>query len=147
MLVSGPRLARIWLISDLARNRFLDSENQDTIDNNLWWRYLYFEWLQLSGGWNSIVPSLCKSFTLPASHSLHQWTSLQGSSPPHVWIQFLFILAKFSVYFILSPTPFLLHFSLVFFSIWLLNLSFNFTEFSAYKVRLEPKTFIYLQSG
>ena len=31
----GPRLARMWLILDVARNRCLDSENQRTIDNSL----------------------------------------------------------------------------------------------------------------
>ena len=35
LLSGGPRLARVWLILDLARNRCLDSENQDTIDNSL----------------------------------------------------------------------------------------------------------------
>ena len=37
LLSGGPRL---WLILDLARNRYLDSENQGTIGNSLWWRYL-----------------------------------------------------------------------------------------------------------
>ena len=40
LLSGGPRLARMWLILDLARNRHLDSENQGTIGNSLWWRYL-----------------------------------------------------------------------------------------------------------
>ena len=35
LLSGGPRLARMWLILDLARNRCLDSENQGTIDNSL----------------------------------------------------------------------------------------------------------------
>ena len=51
LLPGDPRLARVWLILDLARNRCLDSENQDTIDNSLWWRYLQFEWQQVLGAW------------------------------------------------------------------------------------------------
>ena len=39
LLSGGPRLARVWLIFDLARNKCLDSENQDTIDNSFWWWY------------------------------------------------------------------------------------------------------------
>ena len=35
LLSGGPRLARMWLNLDLARNRCLDSENQGTIDNSL----------------------------------------------------------------------------------------------------------------
>ena len=35
LLSGGPRLARMWLILDLARNRYLDSENQGTIGNSL----------------------------------------------------------------------------------------------------------------
>ena len=35
LLSSGPKSARMWLILDLARNRCLDSENQDKIDNSL----------------------------------------------------------------------------------------------------------------
>ena len=35
LLSGGPRLERMWLILDLARNRCLDSENQGTIDNSL----------------------------------------------------------------------------------------------------------------
>ena len=31
LLSGGPRLARMWLILDLARNKCLDSENQGTI--------------------------------------------------------------------------------------------------------------------
>ena len=31
----GLRLARMWLTLDLARNRYLDSENQGTINNSL----------------------------------------------------------------------------------------------------------------
>ena len=31
-MTGGPRLAKMWLILDLARKRCLDSENQDTIE-------------------------------------------------------------------------------------------------------------------
>ena len=31
----GPRPARMWFFLDLARNRCLDAENQDNIDNSL----------------------------------------------------------------------------------------------------------------
>ena len=50
-------IPQIWLIFDLARNRSLDSENQGTIDNSLWWKYLQFEWQQLAGSLSSSVPS------------------------------------------------------------------------------------------
>ena len=35
LLSGGPRFVKIWLILDLARKRYLDSENQDNIDNSL----------------------------------------------------------------------------------------------------------------
>ena len=35
LLSAGPRLERMWLILDIAKNRCLDSENQGTIDNSL----------------------------------------------------------------------------------------------------------------
>ena len=58
MLPGGPRPAIMWLILDLPRSRCPDSQNQDTIDNNLRWRYLWYKWQQFLSGLNSLVPSL-----------------------------------------------------------------------------------------
>ena len=35
LLSVGPRLARMWLILNIAKNKCFDSENQGTIDNSL----------------------------------------------------------------------------------------------------------------
>ena len=83
LLPGGPRLSRIWFILDLARNRCPDSENQDTIDNSLWWRYLYFEWQQLSGGFGFSVPSLCNNL-LDREHIHH---TNQSSGLAHKLVQ------------------------------------------------------------
>ena len=66
------QLVRMWLILDIVRNRWPESENQDTINNSLWGRYLWFEWQQLLGGSNSLVPSFCTIPPVPASHRLQQ---------------------------------------------------------------------------
>ena len=42
LLPGGPRPVWIRLILELVRTRVPDSENQDTIDNNLSWRYVQF---------------------------------------------------------------------------------------------------------
>ena len=70
----------------------------------------------------------------------------------HIWIRFLFALPTFYVIFILSLTPFLPHFCLVFSSIFLLSLGLNFTAFSAHvaswhAARLRPNILILLESG
>ena len=72
IFTDGPRLVMMWLILHLARNRCSDSENQDTIDNSLSWRYIWFEWHKFLGGLNSWVPSLYIIPFEPASHLSHQ---------------------------------------------------------------------------
>ena len=59
LLLGRPRLAIIWLILDLARTRWPDSENQNILDNGLWWRYLGIEWKYPLGSFSSLVPTVC----------------------------------------------------------------------------------------
>ena len=130
----------MWLILDLARNKCPDPENQDTIDKNLWWRYLYFEWQQLSGSLNSLFPTLYNDF-LSQLHIHH--TSLSKKHQGHINLIFLtyvfsphcsaswldsisVILATFYTIFNLSLHPFPIRFCFVFFSIWLLSSRSNF---------------------
>ena len=105
LLPGGSRRARIWLILDLTRSRYPDSENQYTLDGSLWWRYLCFECQNLSVGLNSPVPTLCNIFPMLAFNPLCQWaptlelyimyflkpfwlTYIYHTTEPHVWIHF-----------------------------------------------------------
>ena len=70
---------------------------------------------------------------------------------PHVCIQFLFTLPTFHVIFILSPTPFLPRFCLVFSSFlsteFELELYRIFSPCNCHVARLGPNVFIVSQSG
>ena len=59
LLFGRPRPARIWLILDLTKTGCLNSKNQDTLDSNLWWRYLGFEWQYPSRSFRTLVSSVC----------------------------------------------------------------------------------------
>ena len=73
LLSGGPRLARMWLILDLTRNRSLDSENQGTIDNSLWWRSI--AWMATTlRELELLSPLLNVKSTLPASR-LSYWAA------------------------------------------------------------------------
>ena len=125
LLPSEPRPARIQLISDLPRNRCPDSENQDTIDNNLQRRYLQLKWQQLSGSLNSLVPTLCNGFPLPSSHPPHQHVyEASGTYQYNIFDLNVFISCLDKVFihtcqiiFNLCCHPFPLCFCFIFFSI------------------------------
>ena len=117
-------------------------------------------------GLEHLSPLLVLLSPLSTSHPLHQ-LALEHRSQisklistygfyltigPHVWIQILFTLPTFYFIFILSSTPFLLRFYLIFCSIFLISLILNFTAFSAHAAswhlaRLGLNIFILLQSG
>ena len=137
LLPSGPRLTRMWLILDLARNRSLDSENQDTIGNSFCSRCLWFEWQLFLGGFNFLVPSLCVILPEPAIHPPHQlalkalsahWQNnftyffSPGQRQPHFCIQLSFTLPTFDVISILFHTPYLPCFCLVLSSVFITEL-------------------------
>ena len=76
LLSGGPRLARMWLILDLARNRCLDSENQGTIGNSLWWSIYSLNGNNSQGAW---TPQSLPSITI--NHASFS-TSITPSSSP-----------------------------------------------------------------
>ena len=79
LLLGRTRPAGIWVILDLARTGCPNSENQDTLDNDLWWRYLGFEWQYPSRSFSSLVltvPQASPAFTFhPCSASTHFFAS------------------------------------------------------------------------
>ena len=129
-LLSGwPKPVRISLVLDLARNRCLDSESQDIIDNSLWEDICSLndnksQWFEPSS--NLFVNNLpCQlhihyikqlqkyrahNRTLISTHSFYPTTG------PLVSIQLSFTLTTFHVSFIGSPSLFPPHIYLVFFS-------------------------------
>ena len=96
--VSRP--ARIWLILNLTRSRCPDSENQDTLDDSLQWRYLLLELQKLSGGLNSPSPPCAIYF--PCWQSIHYiFTTPQGLMSRFIFIYAPQILHHF--HFISNP--------------------------------------------
>ena len=138
-------------------------ENQDTLDDSLWWRYLLFEWKNLSVGLNCPVPTLCNIFNMLAFHPLHHRTPRFNSilcifynffglrmfpAPQDLMPQFIFIYTPQILdhfHFISNPISILFFVSSSF--TWLLSLRWIFTIFPAREARLGLCIFVYLQSG
>ena len=88
LLPGRPRPVRIWLILDLARTGCPDSENQDTLDNSLWWRYLRFEWQYASVSFSSLVPTAWHRLLLFTFHPCNVCTYPTSFWTTPFWLSF-----------------------------------------------------------
>ena len=98
-----------------------DSENQDTLDNDLWWRYLGFEWQYPSRSFGSLVPTVCHRLPLFTFHPCSACIYPTFFWPTPLWLTFFYtpplglIFGSISVYtspplhFHSSPTPVSIH--------------------------------------